>query len=79
LVASTKPWQQSSEVIIKEKVFINPNLTGAEAAAAYLTRVQRRFVQQRQKEESANNAIVPENINSNSHAQNMLILINGGS
>jgi hypothetical protein len=51
------------------EVFINPNLTRAEAAAAYQARLQRRLSQQRRKEESASIAVVPEG--SNNPAQNI--------
>lgn len=38
---------------MKEKIYINPYFTKAEAAAAYQERIQRRLAQQRGKEESA--------------------------
>ena len=50
LVASAKQLRRSSDPVTKEKVFINPNLTRAEAAAAYQVRVQRRSVLQRRNE-----------------------------
>ena len=46
LIDSAKKLRQSSDPIIREKVYINPNLTRAEAAAAYQIRVQRRTAQQ---------------------------------
>jgi hypothetical protein len=46
LTGSAKKLRQSSDPIIREKVYINRNLTWAEAAAAYQIRVQRRTAQQ---------------------------------
>jgi hypothetical protein len=47
LIANAKWLRLSSDPVTKEKVYINPNLTRAEAAAAYEVRTQRRLVLQR--------------------------------
>jgi hypothetical protein len=47
LVANAKLLRRSSDPVTRERVYINPKLTRAEAAAAYQVRVQRRSVMQR--------------------------------
>jgi hypothetical protein len=46
LIGSAKQLRQSSDPTTREKVYINPYLTRAEAAAAYQIRVQRRSAHQ---------------------------------
>jgi hypothetical protein len=47
LTDAAKQLRRSSDPTVRERVFINANLTKAEAAAAYQVRVQRRLAQQR--------------------------------
>ena len=47
LIDNAKKLRWSSDVITRDNVFINPNLTRAEALAAYEVRVQRRLAAQR--------------------------------
>jgi hypothetical protein len=42
LIAVAKQLRKSAKMIVRKSVFINPNLTKAEAQAAYSVRVQRR-------------------------------------
>jgi hypothetical protein len=53
LASNAKKLRLSSDPVIKDKVFINPNLTRAEAAAAYQVRVQRRLALQHRNERTA--------------------------
>jgi hypothetical protein len=50
LIGSAKQLRQSSDPTTREKVYINPYLTRAEAAAAYQIRVQRRSAHQHRQE-----------------------------
>ena len=50
LIDAARQLRSSSDPVVWERVFINPNLTKAEAAAAYQVRVQRRLAQQRRRE-----------------------------
>lgn len=52
LIDAAKLLRRSSDPAVREKVFIGPNLTKAEAAAAYQVRVQRRQAQRRRRESS---------------------------
>jgi hypothetical protein len=52
LIANAKRLRLSSDPVTREKVYINPNLTRAEAAAAYEVRAQRRLVLQRRRDRS---------------------------
>jgi hypothetical protein len=47
LIKSAKQLRHSTDQEVREKVYINPNLTKAEAVAAYQIRTQRRLLQQR--------------------------------
>jgi hypothetical protein len=47
LITNAKKLRQSTDLITRDTIFINPNLTRAEAAAAYQARSQRRLAQQR--------------------------------
>jgi hypothetical protein len=47
LIGSAKRLRRSPDPITRERIFINPNLTRAEAAAAYQVRVQQRSATQR--------------------------------
>jgi hypothetical protein len=49
LISSAKQLRQSTDPAVRNKVFINPNLTRAEATAAYQVRVQRRLAFQRRQ------------------------------
>jgi hypothetical protein len=69
LIANAKQLRQSSDATTKEKVFLNPNLTRAEAAAAYQARVQRRMAQQRRIEQRSTNAVASNDINRNNCLQ----------
>ena len=46
IINSAKLLRRSADSIVRSRVFINPNMTRAEAAAAYQVRVQRRQAQQ---------------------------------
>ena len=52
IIKSAKMLRRSSDPLIRNSVFINHNLTKAEAAAAYQMRVQRRLVLQQRKDNS---------------------------
>jgi hypothetical protein len=54
LVGSARQLRRSTNSVVRETVFINPNLTKAEADAAYRARVQRRLTQQRQQQRRRN-------------------------
>jgi hypothetical protein len=51
LISQAKLLRRSSNSAVREQVFINPNLTKAEAAAAHQIRVQRRLAQQQRRQE----------------------------
>jgi hypothetical protein len=51
LINSAKLLRHSTNSVVREKVFINPNLTKAEAEAAYQVRVQRRLAQQQRQQQ----------------------------
>jgi hypothetical protein len=56
LVANAKQLRRSTNQITRDKVYINPNLTRAEAAAAYQVRVLRRTAQLRRTRGSSTEA-----------------------
>jgi hypothetical protein len=47
IISSAKLLRRSADSVVRSRVFINPNMTRAEAAAAYQLREQRRQTQQR--------------------------------
>jgi hypothetical protein len=49
LISNAKLLRRSSNPATKDRVFINPNLTRAEASAAYQVRAQRRLAQQQRR------------------------------
>jgi hypothetical protein len=51
LISKAKLLRRSSNSVVREQVFINPNLTKAEAAAAYQIREQRRLAQQQRRQQ----------------------------
>jgi hypothetical protein len=58
LVDKAKQLRRSSDPVIRETVYIDPNLTRAEAAAAYQVRVRRRTeLQRRNKQPNDANVI----------------------
>jgi hypothetical protein len=67
LIGSAKKLRQSADPIIRESVFINPNLTRAEAAAAYQLRAQRRLAHQQR---IARNSGANSGVNSTSSRNN---------
>ena len=70
LVTDAKRLRQSSDPETREKVFINPYLTRAEAAAAYQVRVQRRLALQHRNERLNGGNHVGVNINSGNNNNN---------
>jgi hypothetical protein len=70
LVTNAKRLRQSSVPETREKVFINPYLTRAEAAAAYQVRVQRRLAQQHRNERLNGGNHSDTNVNINSGNNN---------
>jgi hypothetical protein len=57
---AAKQLRRLSDPAVQEWVFINPNLTKAEATAAYQVRVQRRLAQQRLRE--SGNHVQPSSV-----------------
>jgi hypothetical protein len=55
IINSARQLRQSENPIVRDGVYINPNLTKAEAAAAYQLRIQRRQAAQRRARQSAAN------------------------
>jgi hypothetical protein len=53
IINSARQLRQSENPIVRDGVYINPNLTKAEAAAAYQLRIQRRQAAQRRARQSA--------------------------
>jgi hypothetical protein len=79
LIGSAKQLRQSSDAIVKEKVFIKHNLTRVEAAVDYQERVQRRLAQQRRKEERANIALYQRSLTTVTLHKTLLRQTNGSS
>lgn len=59
LIRNARYLRHSTNSVVKKDVYINPNLTAAEAAAAYQLRVQRRSSAQRRRENGGYDGDVP--------------------
>lgn len=55
IITSARQLRQSKNPLVRDGVYINPNLTKAEAAAAYQLRIQRRQAAQRRTQQSTTN------------------------
>lgn len=62
IINSARLLRHSPDPTIRERVYINPNLTKAEAAAAYQMRLQRRQAQQRRRD-GGDQALPPDDNN----------------
>lgn len=71
IIESAKLLRKSSDPSIRDRVFINPHMTKAEAAAAYQVRLQRRLALQRRGPQEVSHQATPNLSNNILYASNL--------
>jgi hypothetical protein len=70
LIRNARDLRHSTNLDVKNKVYINPNLTPAESAAAYQLRVQRRLSAQRRRDNGGRDDEMQRGSHPSQHQEN---------